>query len=332
MPGSKGSPSVYLALPIAEQPLARIASACSVSRFEGPNLPSKEELCASLGRVEGLLGSAMLQIDRQVLESAPRLRVVSNFGVGFDNVDLAFASERGVLVCNTPGVLSDAVADLTMALVLSLARRLPEAERFVRGGEWRPGHAMGLGSDVQGKTLGIIGLGRIGSGVAKRARAFDMRVWHHDVVPQDDGGLSRPVALDELLRESDFVTLHVNLTEETRGLMGVREFALMKRSAYLINTARGQVVDQAALTDALTSGRIAGAALDVFEREPLPADDPLARLPNVILLPHIGSGTKETRAAMLDLAIDNLLTALRGERPQCLVNPEALDARQAGSR
>ena len=159
-----------------------------------------------------------------------------------------------------------------------------------------------------------------------------MRVWHQDVVRQDDGGLSQPVSLDELLRESDFVTLHVNLTEETRGLMGVREFALMKRSAYLINTARGQVVDQAALTDALANGRLAGAALDVFEREPLPADDPLVRLSNVILLPHIGSATKETRAAMLDLAIDNLLTALRGERPKCLVNPEALDARQAGSR
>ena len=319
-------PNVYLAIRIAEDALARIEAECAVRRFEGRGMPSRDELLAAVADVEGLLGSAQLPVDAGVLAAAPRLRVVSNFGVGFDNVDLAAATERGILVCNTPGVLSDAVADLTMALVLSLARRLPESERFVREGRWGVGPGLELGTDVGGKTLGIIGLGRIGCEVARRALAFGMEVWFHDAFrdPPPEVAFCRYRDFDDLLRESDFVSLHVNLSEETRGLIGARELGLMRPTAYLINTARGPVIDQAALVEALRAGTIAGAALDVLEREPPAGDEPVLQLPNVIVLPHVGSATRETRRAMLDLSIDNLLAALRGETPACVVNPEVL--------
>ena len=330
---SAGGPRVYIALSIPDAALARIEAECAVERFTGDGRPSRDELLAALAEAEGVLGSAQQLIDAEVLAAAPNLRVVSNFGVGFDNVDIAAATRRGIVVCNTPGVLSEAVADLTLGLILSLARRLPESERFVREGRWLPGATMSLGTDVAGKTLGIVGLGRIGQAVARRAQAFGMPVVFHDqvrnpppdpAVPGKDAAFCSYRELDALLSESDVVSLHVSLTPETEHLIGARELALMKPSAYLINTARGGVVDQAALVAALRAERIAGAALDVFEREPLAADEPILSLPNVILLPHIGSGTVETRSAMLGLAIDNLLAVLRGERPPCLVNPEAL--------
>ena len=326
---SQQRPRVLLAIAVAPDALARIEAECSVQRFEGAGLPSKPELLAALDAVDGLLSSAMLPIDAEILAAAPRLRVISNFGVGFDNVDLEAATRQGVIVCNTPGVLVAAVADLTIALILSLARRLPESERFVRDGRWAPGVSMALGTDLAGKTLGVVGLGRIGRAVALRAQAFGMEVCFHDRFrePAQDVAFCLYRDLDELLRESDFVTLHVNLVDETKGLIGARELALMQPSAYLINTARGQVVDQAALVEALREGRIAGAALDVLEQEPPPADDPILHLPNVIVLPHIGSATAETRRAMQELAIDNLLAALRGETPAHVVNPQAASER-----
>ena len=320
-------PRVFLAIGVAPDALARIEVECTVRRFEGAGVATKQELLAALGDVDGLLSGAMLPIDAEILAAAPRLRVISNFGVGFDNIDLDAATRQGVIVCNTPGVLVAAVADLTIALILSLARRLPESERFVRDGRWAPGAAMELGTDLAGRTLGVVGLGRIGRAVASRAQAFGMDVCFHDRFrePARDVAFCLYRDLDELLRESDFVTLHVNLVDETKGLIGARELALMQPSAYLINTARGQVVDQAALIDALRERRIAGAALDVLEQEPPPADDPILHLPNVIVLPHIGSATAETRRAMLDLAVDNLLAALRGETAAHIVNPEALE-------
>jgi len=326
-------PRVFVALRLAPDAFARVEDACAVTRFDGRGIPTKQDLLSSLADAEGLLGSAITPIDADVIASAPRLRVISNFGVGFDNVDLAVATERGILVCNTPGVLSDAVADLTLGLIISLARRLPEAERFVREGNWGTGRMVDLGVDLKSKTLGIIGLGRIGRAVAKRAQAFDMETVFHDQFrdPPPDASFCRYRELVGLLRESDFVTLHVNLSAETRHLIDARALSLMKPQAYLINTSRGPVIDQPALVAALQAGRIAGAALDVFEREPLPADDPLGSLPNVIALPHIGSATRETRAAMLNLAIDNLLAALRGEVPACVVNPQALEVREARS-
>ena len=306
--------------------MAQIETECNVATFAGKGMPSKEELIAGIAEADGLLGSAQLPVDADVFNAAPRLRVVSNFGVGYDNVDLAAATQRGVIVCNTPGVLSDAVADLTMGLMLSLARRLPESERFVREGRWKPGVGMELGMDVSGKTLGIIGLGRIGVAVARRAQAFSMTVVFHDQFgePPAEVGFSKYQEMEALLRESDFVSLHVNLRPETHQLLGREQLALMKRTAFLINTSRGQIVDQPALVEALQKGEIAGAALDVFEEEPLPATDPLMAMTNVILLPHIGSASVETREAMRDLSIDNLLRALRGERPKAVVNPEVL--------
>jgi phosphoglycerate dehydrogenase-like enzyme len=322
---SSSRPRAFIAMRLTPEALARIDAACEAVLFDGKGMPSKDDLMAALCDCEGVLGSAQMPIDGEVIAAAPRLRVISNFGVGFDNVDLAAATARRIIVCNTPGVLTNAVADLTLALVLSLARRLPEAERFVREGRWLPGARMDLGSDVEGKLLGIVGLGRIGQAVAARAQAFGMRVCFYDLLQEPPEGAAFCVYsdLDGLLREADFISLHVNLSEETRHLIGERQLGLMKESAYLINTSRGQTVDQAALTRALEAGEIAGAALDVFEREPLAPDDPLLGLPNVIVLPHIGSGTRETRAAMLDLAIENLLAALRGQRPACVVNPEA---------
>jgi phosphoglycerate dehydrogenase-like enzyme len=318
-------PLVLLALRVADAAAARIEAECAIRRHEGGGLPSKAELRAAIGDVEGVLTSTRVAFDAETLAAAPRLRVISNFGVGYDNVDLEAATLAGVIVCNTPAVLTDAVADLTMGLIISLARRLPEAERLVREGSWAKGSAL-LGSDLTGKTLGIVGLGRIGCAVARRAQAFGMAVSFCDEfsVPPEDVSFCTNCDFEGLLASADFVTLHVNLTNATRGLIGARELALMKPTAYLINTSRGQVVDQAALVEALTAGHIAGAALDVLEREPPAPRDPVLRAPNVILLPHIGSATTETRQAMLDLAIDNLLAALRGDRPQYVVNPEAL--------
>lgn len=328
---SNERPRVYLGLWLPPAAVERIAASCDVVQYEGRGVPSKAGLLRALDRVHGVLGSAQQSIDAEVIAAAPHLRVISNFGVGFDNVDLAAATARGIVVCNTPGVLTAAVADLTMALVLSLARRLPEAERFAREGRWRTGARLDLGIDVEGKTLGIVGLGRIGRAVARRARAFNMRACFHDALrdPPDDASFCLYRELDDLLRDADFISLHVNLTEATHHLIGPRELSLMKPGAYLINTSRGAVVDQAALTEALEGGRIAGAALDVLEREPPDEDESLLRMPNVIVLPHIGSATRETRAAMLDLAIENLLTALRGGTPECVVNPEALERRSA---
>ena len=319
-------PRAYVAIRLPAEAKARIEAVCDVDYFEGQGLPSKAELIAGVAKADGLLGSAQLSVDSDVLEAATNLRVVSNFGVGFDNVDLEAATRCGVLVCNTPGVLTDAVADLTLGLILALARRLPDAERFARDGDWQRGTRMALGTDIRGKTLGIIGLGRIGVAVAERAHAFGMSIVFHDTFrePPIETPLCTYRELDELLTEADFVSLHVNLRPETRGLIGAKELTLMKPTAYLINTSRGQTVDQAALVAGLRSGELAGAALDVLEEEPPPPDDPLMRLPNVILLPHIGSATVETRQAMRDLAIDNLLAALSGERPKAVVNSEVL--------
>ncbi|MEX2160122.1 MAG: D-glycerate dehydrogenase [Dehalococcoidia bacterium] len=327
-------PHVYVALPLPDQSIARIVDACEVARYGQRGQPSRDELIAALASAEGLLGSAMLAVDEGVLDSAPRLRVVSNFGVGYNNVDVDAATRCGILVCNTPGVLSDAVADLTMGFIISLARRLPEGERFVRDGRWAPGQGVRLGNDLRGKMLGIIGMGRIGREVAQRARAFGMDGCFYDAFEQQlDESLvfCAPIALDDLLRDSDYVSLHVNLTPETHHIIGARELSLMKPGAYLVNTSRGQVIDQPALVEALRSNTIAGAALDVLEQEPPAADEPLLQLDNALVLPHIGSATVETRRAMLELAIDNLLVALRGETPQCVVNPEALATRRVPS-
>lgn len=286
---------------------------------------SREELMQALADAEGLLCPAPFPVDSELLDAAPRLRVISNFGVGYNNVDVPDLTRRGIAICNTPGVLSPAVAELTFALMLTAARRL-EANADHARNHWGTRPLPPLGFDLNGKTLGIVGLGRIGREVATRAAAFGMKVLFYDLferAPDGIGAEYRP--LDALLAASDIVTLHTNLTGDTHHLIGARELALMKPAAWLVNTSRGPVVDEEALAKALRAGTIAGAALDVLEWEPPAADAPILSAPNTILAPHIGTSTTETRALMLDLCLRNLLAVLGRKRPPECVNPEALD-------
>jgi glyoxylate reductase len=278
---------------------------------------------------EGAGVEAILGTDRwtaAMLGEASRLRLIALTAVGFDMVDVAAATARGVLVTNTPDVLTETVADLTFALLLAAARRVCETERWMRTGQWQTLGVTPMGRDVHHATLGIVGLGRIGAAVAERARGFRMSVLYFDFVRRED--LEREfgyrfVPLDTLLRESDFVTLHVPLLPQTSGMIGTAQLAVMKPTAYLINAARGPVVDERALIAALQAGRIAGAGLDVYENEPLHSSSLLLAMENVITLPHVGSATEATRQAMVDLATDNVLAVLQGKPPLTPVNPDA---------
>jgi glyoxylate reductase len=276
--------------------------------------PGRDELARRAAGVEALLTMLTDRIDADLIAGCPSLRVISNYAVGYDNIDLRAAAERGIAVGNTPDVLTDATADLAFALLMAAARRLPAAAQSVREGDWLTWEPSGfLGQDVRGATLGIIGMGRIGRAVAQRAGGFEMTVLHT--------GRSGGVALTELLERSDFVSLHCPLTVETRHLIDAAALSRMKSSAILINTARGPIVDQAALATALRDGAIAGAALDVTEPEPLGADDPLLGSPNLIVVPHIGSATRSTRERMAEMAVENLLAALAGESMPHGVSP-----------
>ena len=268
-------------------------------------------------------------IDREVLEAAPDLKVIANMAVGYNNIDVAEATRRHIPVANTPGVLTDTTADFAWTLLMAAARRLAEADRFSRAGRFHGwGPLMMVGQDVYGKTLGIVGFGRIGRAVARRATGFDMKVLYHDKYPADpdtERSLNaRSVSMDELLAQSDYVTLHTDYNPETHHLIGAPELAKMKPTAYLINTSRGAIVDEAALVDALKSGTIAGAGLDVFEREPR-INPGLLELENAILAPHIASASLETRTAMALMAAENVVAALKGQRPPNVVNPEIYD-------
>jgi glyoxylate reductase len=268
--------------------------------------PPPEALRERVADADALLCMLTDLIDAELLESAPRLRAIANYAVGSDNIDLEAARARGIPVGVTPGVLTDATADIAFALILAIARRLPEGEAAVRRGEWLTWEPDWLlGRDVHGATLGIVGRGRIGDAVARRAEGFGMTVVHH--------GRSSGIPLEELLAQAEFVSLHVPLTSETRHLIDAGALERMQPTAYLVNTARGGIVDQDALAAALHAGTIAGAALDVTDPEPLPPDHPLLEAPNLIVLPHLGSATHATRRAMADLAVDNLLAALDGK-------------------
>lgn len=318
-------PLAVVAIPLPAEAETELAERCRITKADARD---RAALKAALSEADGLLCSPLVRIDSELLDATPRLRVVSNFGVGFDNVDLTEMTRRGIAVCNTPRVLSEAVADLTMALILGAARNVGANAAYVRDGGWSNRQAAPpLGFDVEEKTLGLVGFGRIGREVARRARAFRMRVLYHDIEPAlGEWTFCAPRELQQLLMESDIVSLHVDLNEKTRHLIGARELNFMQRSAWLINTSRGAVVDQEALVAALEKGRIAGAALDVLETEPPTSDDPILSLPNVILLPHVGSATVETREAMLEMALRNLANVLAGDRPSSCVNPEALKA------
>jgi glyoxylate reductase len=267
------------------------------------------------------------RIDAEVLDAGNRLRVVSNMAVGYDNVDVAAATARGILVTNTPGVLTETTADMAFALLLAAARRVVGGNRLARTGGWKTWHpSFLLGRDVNSAVLGIVGLGQIGLAVARRARGFNMRVLYHSTTRRSEAekelGLEY-ADLDHLLSESDFVSLHVFLDPQTHHLIGERELALMKPSAVLINTSRGAVVDQSALYSALKENRIAAAGLDVTETEPIPGDDPLLTLDNVVITPHIASASVATREKMARMAVESIVAVLRGERPAHCVNPEA---------
>jgi phosphoglycerate dehydrogenase-like enzyme len=285
---------------------------------------------AHLAEAEGLLCLLTIPVQKTLLDRMPRLRVVSNMAAGVDNVDVSECTRRGIPVGNTPGALTDATADLTMALMLSAARRLPESARDAREGRWKTWSPGGwLGADLRDATLGIVGMGKIGRAVAERAHGFGMRIVFCDPSVGADGRPPLPdaklLSFDQLLRMSDFVSLHCPLTPETRGLMDESALRKMKPTAILINAARGPIVDTADLRRALTEGHIAAAALDVTDPEPLPYDHPLYKLPNCLIVPHIGSATHGTRRKMAEMACENLLAGLAGRKLPYCVNPEVYE-------
>jgi glyoxylate reductase len=321
-------PKVYVTRLLPKPAMDRILSFCDAKVWQGELPPPRDVLLQNVVEVEGLLSLLTDKVDTELMNQAQKLRVVSNCAVGFDNIDVQAATKRGIIVGNTPGVLTDTTADFAFALLMAAGRRVVEGDRVVRAGKWKTwGPMILLGQDIHNATLGIIGFGRIGYAVAKRAKGFGMKILYSDVIrnsqAENELGVEY-VELNSLLAESDFITVHTNLTPETHHMIGREQFEKMKRTAVLVNTSRGPIVDNMALYDALRSGKIAYAALDVTEPEPLPADHPLITLDNVIVVPHIASASVATRTKMALMAADNLIAGLKGEMPPNPVNPEVL--------
>ncbi len=328
----RAKPRLFLSRLIPEPGLRLVREAFEVIGGTEDRPATREELLANIGDVDAMLCLLTEPVDKEVIAAAgPRLKVISNMAVGFDNIDVAAASARGIVVTNTPGVLTEATADLTWTLILSLSRRVVEGDRLVREGHFPPwGPFVLLGKEVSGATLGIVGMGRIGQAVARRAMGFGMRILYAEYSgPLSDAQVPCGArweyreSLEDVLRESDIVTVHVPLNAQTRHLIGEREFRVMREGSFLINTSRGPVVDEAALVEALRSGHIGGAGLDVYEREPELAPG-LVEFDNVVLLPHLGSGTVETRGRMAEMAAQNAIAVVRGEPAPSVVNPEVL--------
>jgi glyoxylate reductase len=305
---------VFVTRQLPGNALERLAAEHEIEVWPGDMPPPREDLLAGVAEAEGLLSLLVDKVDTELLEAAPNLRAVANYAIGFDNIDLEATARRGVQVGNTPDVLTDATADLAWALMLAVARRIVEASRDARDGRWRTWEPQGwIGADVHGATLAIVGAGRIGQAVAKRASGFEMEVLMVDL--GDD--------LHAALERADFVSIHTPLTPDTRHLIDADALARMKPTAILVNTARGPIVDQDALAEALREGRLAGAGLDVTDPEPLSPDHALYETPNLVVVPHIGSATTTARAAMADRAVDNLLAALDGQPMPYAVQPPA---------
>lgn len=318
--------TVYVTRRIPEVGLQMVRGACDVRLWEGELPPPREVILREVADCEGLLCLVTDPIDADVIAAGQRLLVISQFAVGVDNIDVEVATARGIPVGHTPGVLTDATADMTFALLMAAARRIPEGIEKVRAGGWRTWEPLGLlGAEVWGATLGIVGLGRIGTAVARRARGFAMQILYHDPLrkPDLEAELGLEYAdLDALLAQADFVSLHCPLIPETHHFIGEQALRRMKPTAILVNAARGPVVDTDALVQALREGWIAAAALDVTDPEPLPPDHPLLNLPNCIVVPHLGSGTVTARERMALMAAENLSAGLRGERLPYCANPE----------
>jgi glyoxylate reductase len=321
---------VFVTRSLPERALADLARDVDLDVWSERRAPTPAELTQRASNSDGLVCLLTDRIDAELLAACPRLRAVSSVSVGVDHVDLAAATARGIPIGHTPGVLTETTADLAFALLLDAARRVSEGDRFVRAGSWVPERVwepdMLLGRDVHGATLGLVGLGAIGQAMARRAAGFGMRILAWSRRERRVPGVEW-TSLDALLAESDFLSVHIALTGETRGLLGPAAIARMKPGAVLVNTARGGIVDEAALAAALREGRLAGAGLDVFAREPLDPASPLLALPNVVLTPHIGSASQATRAKMVTLAVRNLVAALAGERMPHCANPAVYDRR-----
>jgi glyoxylate reductase len=318
-------PSIWITGPVAEVALAPLTKVAEVRFRKAPERATRDEMVAGVPGVTGLLPVNGAGVDTVVLDAAgPALRIVANFGVGYDNVDVAACKERGVMVTNTPDVLTDATADVAFGLMLAAARRFPEGVAAARSDRWQWAQALLWGHDVSGATLGILGMGRIGAAVARRARGFGMRLLYYSRrrKPELEAALElqfRP--LPELLAEADVITLHCALTPETRGILNAAAFSQMKPSAIVINTGRGGLVDQGALLEAVRTGRISGAGLDVTDPEPPAPDDPILHEPRILVTPHIGSASIAARTGMTRVCVENLLAALCGAPPPKWVNP-----------
>jgi glyoxylate reductase len=331
-----GDQRVFVTRPVAEPALRRLAAIARVDLWDDQMPPPPAELRARARQADGVLSMVTDRFDATMIRALPRLRAISNLAVGVDNIDLDAATRAGIAVGHTPGILTETTADLAFGLLMAAARRVAEGDRYVRGGRWRTwGPKVMLGRDIHGATLGIIGWGAIGQAMARRGAGFGMRVLYlpgphaarsacgrrKRVSAGANLSTAEPKTLQRLLTESDFVSLHVPLTAATRHMIGAAELATMKRSAILINTARGEIVDSQALIGALRAGRIAGAGLDVTDPEPIGAKDPLLKVPNVVITPHIGSASHATRLKMAELAVDNLIDVFEGRRPRHCANP-----------
>ncbi|MGC9187239.1 MAG: glyoxylate reductase [Fervidicoccaceae archaeon] len=332
-------PKLFITREIPKVGIERLKDKFEIELWNEYWAPPRDVLLKKASEVDAMVTLLTDKIDRELLDRAKNLRIIAQYAVGFDNIDIRYATEKGVYVTNTPEVLTHATADLAMALLLAVTRRIVEADSFVRNGEWERSRTgwhplMLLGMELNGKILGVIGMGRIGREVAKRARSFGMKIVYYDLrrLPQEeeDSLGAKFLDLEELLSTSDVVTIHANLTEQTRHLINEQRLRLMKPTAYLINVARGAIVDANALVKALKEGWIAGAGLDVFEEEPLPASHELTKLKNVVLAPHIGSATIEARNAMAEKVALNLIEFLNGRIPPDLVNKDVVKVRQPG--
>ena len=324
-------PRVYVTRQIFPDALDLIEKTAELEVWVDDEPPTPEQLREVLADADGALINVMDRIDTALLDAAPKLRVLSQVAVGLDNIDIPDATKRGILVGYTPGVLAKATADLAFALLLAAARRVVESDKWVRGGNWKIAHhpMFWLGAEVNGSTLGIIGMGGIGLETAKRGLGFDMKVIYHSRTRKPDLEAEygfEYAEMDQVIANSDFLSLHVPLTPETHHYIGEKQLKMMKKSAILVNLSRGPVVDTKALYKALTKGWIAGAGLDVFDPEPIPADHPILSLDNVVVLPHIGSASNRSRREMCLLAARNLVAGLRGERLEQCVNPELYES------